>query len=205
MTLKTKKMKLINYVNGGRCQVITFLFLGVALVILIESWTYFYSTKDGHLLVTSQQQTKQSSTARENLTLGNIAKERIKSIKANRMLDAMRRASQEFNVPLELLIGIANAESSLGTSFQFQYDHNCHNWWGIKKVRSDGSQLRCFLSEKAGARTAAKLLRNHYFDEGYITIEDICRKWIGNQFSERNCPHWIRNVIQHYAYNKDAD
>jgi hypothetical protein len=205
MRFRSKIMKISNCVNGRRRQVIPFLLLGVAMVFFIEIRTHLYPTEDGRLLVTSPQQTEQGSTTTEKPGLGNTAKERFKSLKTRKMLDAMKRASREFDVPFELLVGIANAESSLGTSFQFRYDHNCHNWWGIKKLRSDGSHLRCFLSEEAGARTAAKLLRNHYFDEGYVTLEDICRKWIGNQFSEMNCPHWIRNVIQDYAYSNDAD
>lgn len=116
------------------------------------------------------------------------------------MLDAMKRASQEFQVPLDLLIGIANAESSLGTSFQLHYDHSCNYWWGIRKAREDGSYLRCFMSEKAGASIAAKLLRNHCLDEGYTTVEDICRKWIGHKASEMRCASWVRDVRQ-YAYD----
>jgi hypothetical protein len=204
MRFQGKKPKISNFVRSCRCQVMTCFLLCGGLVFVVALLSDIYHTEDGRLAVTTPQQTQQDSTTREWQKLGNISKERFKSTKASRMFDEMKRASQEFDVPLELLIGIANAESSIGTSFRFHYDHNCHNWWGIKKMRSDGSHLRCFLTEKAGARTAAKLLRNHYLDEGYITIEDICHKWIGDQFSGMNCPRWIRNVI-YYAYNNDAD
>lgn len=202
MRSENRKLKINKFAGSHLYKVITLVVLAVAMVLLFEIWIYLNPTSDGPLSVTIPQETRQSTTGREWQRLENLMEERFKFLKAGRMFDAIKRASQEFDVPLDLLIGIANAESSLGTSFQFRYDHNCHNWWGIKKLRKDGSYLRCFLSEKAGARTAAKLLRSYYLDEGYTTIEDICRKWIGHGSSEMNCPRWIRNVRQYTYHNE---
>jgi len=119
---------------------------------------------------------------------------------------AIRNASKEFNVPEWLIIGIANAESGLGKYFAVDYDRdNCHNWWGLKggnmTKRADGSYLRCFVSDEAGARTVAKSLRNYYLDEGRDTPEKICQKWIGGKFANKvesngktHCENWVNNV-----------
>ena len=107
---------------------------------------------------------------------------------------AIYKASKEFKVPMGLILGIAKAESSMGTRFVHKYDYQCHNWWGIRKVRNDGSYLRCFNDEVAGARTMAKTLRLYYLDEGRITPEQICQKWIGGKYAKQNCPHWVNNV-----------
>src|SRR3990167_5093209 len=87
-----------------------------------------------------------------------------------RMELAMKIAAAEFDVPYRLLQGIAGAESSYGSNFYNQEDVNCFNWWGTKtadrevmKVRiSEGSWLRCYFNELAGARTQAKMLKNFY-------------------------------------------
>lgn len=103
-------------------------------------------------------------------------------------------AAIEFNVPESLILGIAKAESSMGTHYAHDYDYNCHNWWGIRKVRDDGSYLRCFNDDRAGARTAASLLSRRYVSQGLNTPEEICPVWIGPAFAKQNCPHWIENV-----------
>ncbi len=116
---------------------------------------------------------------------------------------AYEKASKEFNVPLGLMIGIANAESSLGKNFYNEYDkNNCHNWIGLKggnmTKRKDGSWLRCFTNEEAGARTFAKTLRLYYLDEGRTTPEKIAMKWVG----KNQTPHhkqWIKNVNKYYT------
>jgi len=119
---------------------------------------------------------------------------------------AIKNASKEFNVPEWLLLGIANAESGMGKYFYKEYDRdNCHNWWGLKGGnmvnRNDGSYLRCFVDESAGARTMAKTLRNYYLDEGKDDAMKICQKWIGAKFANKkdangltHCTNWVSNV-----------
>ncbi len=101
-----------------------------------------------------------------------------------------------------LLIGIAKAESSLGTKFYKTYDFNCHNYWGIRKVRNDGSYLRCFSDDKAGARTAASLLMRLYINMGLDTPEKIVKKWVGpingTVIKAENHKWWLNNVNAYY-------
>jgi hypothetical protein len=115
---------------------------------------------------------------------------------------AISDASNEFGVPWELMVGIANAESSLGKNFYNEYDKsNCHNWWGLKggnmAMRKDGSWLRCFSDEQSGARTLAKTLKNYYLAEGRVTAEQIAVKYVGRN----QTPHhkqWVANVNKYY-------
>ena len=125
----------------------------------------------------------------------NKAKFEIMDFKETEMISEIKLAAEEFDVPKGLILGIAQAESSMGKNFYNAYDkENCHNWWGIRKLRDDGSYLRCFNDDKAGARTVAKLLREYYLDEGKITTEAICQKWIGARFAEKNCPNWVKII-----------
>lgn len=96
-----------------------------------------------------------------------------------------------------LSVGIANAESTLGKHFVIEYDKNCFNWWGIRKVRDDGSYLRCFIDAKAGARTEASLLKRLYIDMGLDTPELIVNKYVGNVWSEYHGA-WLNNVNKYY-------
>lgn len=117
---------------------------------------------------------------------------------------AIKRAGLEFGETEEeklkligLMIGIANAESSLGKNFVVEYDRNCANWWGLKggnmPKRADGSSLRCFISEDAGARTIAKTLKLYYLDEGRTTPEKIVTKYVGSNWGQFH-DVWVGNV-----------
>ena len=121
------------------------------------------------------------------------------------MEKAIKEASKEFGVPENLLIGIAHAESNFGKSFFHPYDYNCHNYWGLKggnmSARKDGSYLRCFNDDVAGARTMAKTLKLFYINEGKDTPEKICQKWIGGKFAKTHCPTWVANVKKHSTQN----
>lgn len=124
------------------------------------------------------------------------------------MGEAIKKASLEFGQDAEeavklqgLMIGIANAESSLGKKYHVEYDKNCHNWWGLKggnmTKRGDGSSLRCFLNEEAGARTMAKTLKLYYLNEGKDTPEKIVVKYVGANWGIYH-DQWVANV-QKYA------
>ena len=118
-----------------------------------------------------------------------------------KMEKAIIEASAEFNVPAELIVGIANAESTLGTKFVHPYDYKCHNLWGLKggnmAKRRDGSSLRCFIDERAGARTMAKTLRLYYLDEGRDTPEEIVNKYVGSKWSVYH-DTWVSNVKKYF-------
>jgi len=125
-----------------------------------------------------------------------------------RWVDPIENASAEFGVDPLLVLGIANAESGMGKYFYNEYDReNCHNLWGLKggntatRIAKEGSYLRCFNDEVAGARTVAKTLKNFYIDEGRTTPEEICQKWIGAKHAKKNCPEWVKNVNKILAKN----
>jgi hypothetical protein len=130
-------------------------------------------------------------------------------LKLGKMGNAMKLAADEFGTSTEmkivlkgLLLGIANAESSMGKSFAIEYDKNCHNWWGMKggnmTNRKDGSSLRCFLDETAGARTEAKLLADHYIGEGLNKPETIVYKYVGKKWDIYHGT-WVNNVNKYFA------
>lgn len=120
------------------------------------------------------------------------------------MAQAIVEASQEFNVPVSLIVGIANAESSLGQNYYNQYDKDhCYNLWGLKGGNTNkrqNSYLRCFNDAIGGARTVAKVLRLYYLDENRITPEQIADKWVGRNNSEYH-QTWINNVNEYYLAN----
>jgi len=152
---------------------------------------------------------------RQNLTVAvpkpknkPVAPEVIKASSTPKILEdlgamgmAIEVASKEFGVPHQLIVGIANAESSLGKKFHLEYDRNCANWWGLKggnmKNRKDGSSLRCFDNELAGARTIAKTLKLYYLDEGRTTARKIANKYVGANQSQYH-EQWIANVEKYY-------
>lgn len=124
------------------------------------------------------------------------------------MGDAIKRAGIEFgendDEALKLIglsIGIANAESSLGKNFAVEYDKNCHNYWGLKggnmTNRTDGSSLRCFINEDAGARTLAKTLKLYYLNEGRTTPDTIVKKYVGSNWTQYH-DVWVGNVNKYF-------
>lgn len=129
--------------------------------------------------------------------------------KLGNMGQEIKLAADEFGTSTEmkiklrgLLIGIANAESGLGKHFAVEYDkNNCHNWWGVKggntTNRKDGSSLRCFVDNKAGARTTAKLLSDHYIGVGLDTPEKMVYKYVGKKWSIYH-QTWVNNVNKYY-------
>jgi len=119
------------------------------------------------------------------------------------MTRAIIDASEKYNVPIMLIIGIANAESGLGTNYYNPAtERNSFNYWGIKAFHGTtyctNSSIRCFKSRQAGAEKIASLLRYHYLDEGFITPEQIVVKYVGSNWSEYH-QVWINNVNKYYA------
>lgn len=134
----------------------------------------------------------------EDIKVINIAKEWVEPIE---------NASKEFNVDPLLIYGIANAESGMGKYFYNEYDRdNCHNLWGLKggntnkRIATEGSYLRCFNDEVAGARTVAKTLREYYLNEGRDTPEKIVSKWVGSRHTKYH-DDWVKNVNKILAKN----
>lgn len=109
-------------------------------------------------------------------------------------------AANKWEIPYEILIGIANAESSKGTNFwgcEFSY-----NAWGVKPhYAPDGTfygneecnrHLAKYPNYVVAADDVARILRTKYFDQGLDTPEKIVKRYVGN-YSES----WIHNVKNH--------
>lgn len=145
----------------------------------------------------------QNEALKEDQLILNTYKEELDAL--GTMGEAIRKAGIEFGQSAEeavqlqgLMLGIANAESSLGKNFVVDYDkYNCHNWWGLKggnmTNRDDGSSLRCFISDEAGARTMAKTLKLYYLNEGKDTPEKIVTKYVGSYWGKYH-DVWVNNV-----------
>jgi len=97
--------------------------------------------------------------------------------------------ADRYGVSWRLIVGIAQAESSLGRNYVHPYDVNCKNAWGIKPPggrRADGSYLRCYYEWENGVESSAALLHRRYKDQ---TPEEMCGIYV------QPCnPHWLRTI-----------
>lgn len=89
-------------------------------------------------------------------------------------------AAEHYDIPVQALVGIANAESSLRT-------FRCFNPWGVDSGK--GNDPRCYTSWEHSANAVSHLLRFYYFNEGKDTPEKIMRKYVGYDH-----PQWVKNV-----------
>ena len=158
--------------------------------------------------VYGQIRAKNEESKKDNEVLNKYEKE-LESL--GEMGTAIKNASIEFGQDADeavliqgLMLGIANAESSMGKNFHIEYDKKCHNLWGLKggnmTKRDDGSSLRCFISDEAGARTMAKTLKLYYIDEGKNTPEKIVTKYVGLKWTKYH-DTWVSNVNKYFAKN----
>lgn len=102
-----------------------------------------------------------------------------------------------YGVPSELVVGIANAESSLCENYAYWYDGDSKNCWGMKPLTGEwtkkGSSLRFFRSWDEAVEQITYKLSAYYITEGKDTPEKISAKWVG-RYSE----NWIANVNRYY-------
>jgi len=99
-------------------------------------------------------------------------------------VSAIDQAASKWNVPRELIFGIANAESSLGENSKG------FNAWGVKK---NATQFKSYNNWDEAASDVARILRNFYLDEGKDTPEKIMMKYVGYHSAD-----WLKNVYQFY-------
>lgn len=93
-------------------------------------------------------------------------------------------ATAQYGVNPALLIGIANAESSVGL-------HCLHNnCFGIMR---QGHELRSYPTLAAGITDAARYLREKHHNKGRFTPEEIVNGYVGHP-----APHWLINVRKYY-------
>jgi len=93
-------------------------------------------------------------------------------------------ASEYYNIPVELYLGFANAESSFNR-------FRCNNPWGIDTGK--GNDPRCYSSIKHSVNGFSQLIRYYYLDEGKDTAEKLVRKYVGYHNKD-----WVVNVQKYY-------
>ena len=111
------------------------------------------------------------------------------------LYEAIELAGEKYDIPVGLLKGIANAESSLGTQFvgcDFSY-----NVFGVTPAGQEAEpcnpHLRRYDSWEEASEDTARIVRLYYFDLGLDTPEKMVKKYVGYYN-----PHWIRNVKEYY-------
>jgi hypothetical protein len=94
------------------------------------------------------------------------------------------KAADYYDLPLEIYLGIASAESSFK-------NYNCYNPWGIGYP-----EPRCYNDWEHSADGFSQLMRHHYFNLGYITPEELLPRYVGWDNQD-----WLINVKQYYYEN----
>lgn len=100
------------------------------------------------------------------------------------MEQAILDATSTYGVNVGLLIGIANAESSVGLRCKW---NNC---FGIMR---QGHELRSYDTLAEGIMDAARYLREKHHNKGRFTPEEIMHSYVGH-----DAPWWIKNVYKYY-------
>lgn len=98
-------------------------------------------------------------------------------------IESIKKASDYFDVPEELFLGLANAESTFK-------NFKCHNPWGIKV----GKRIKCFESWEESVNEFASLIKYHYLNKGLDTPEEIYKRYVND-----DCEYWIDNVKKYYS------
>lgn len=143
-------------------------------------------------VLTPVEQENAAETATEPLD-GSLCDRYDLDCRSADLQEASLIASDKWDVPYELLLGIANAESSLGTNwFGCKFSYNA---WGVKGQPAEtcNGHIKSYGSWVDAADDVARILRHYYLDEGRITPEQIVRKYVGWQNDD-----WVRNVRNYY-------
>lgn len=127
----------------------------------------------------AEQNGKEVSFAKKKELPANL-KQLIEGTPMEDMEEAM--INNKYGVSPYLIVGIAKAESNLGTDFYHWKDYKNFNYWGIKPqggIREDGSYLRWYATPQEGVDQMARLIKENYIDQGYDTIDKIVVRYVG--------------------------
>jgi len=127
----------------------------------------------------AQQEGKEVSLAKKKELPANL-KQLIEGTPMEEMESAM--INNKYGVSPYLIVGIAKAESNLGTDFYHWKDYKNNNFWGIKPqggIREDGSYLAWYNTPEDGVNEMARLIKENYIDKGYDTIDKIVVRYVG--------------------------
>ena len=157
------------------------------LLIILAGGLYYVIGLNHSASVRQIVLTQQLDTAKRmnELLTDRINKKRILiKLKGTRMEEAIiciERASNRYDIPVEVFMGIASAESS------FKY-FKCYNPWGI-----GNNGPRCYDNWEHSVNDFGRVIRKYYFNEGLDTPEKILMKYVGWENL-----HWIRNVKEYW-------
>lgn len=153
-----------------------FYFLLVSVGKLVQTY-YFHIEELGNNIVafTHSAQAKNQDTFLEDVLTGTEMEGAIPYI---------RKASKYYDIPQEVYVGLANAESSLNR-------FKCYNPWGIDTGR--GNDPRCYSDWEHAVDGFSALIKYYYFNEGLNTPETIILKYVG----WKN-PYWVSNVRKYW-------
>ncbi len=92
------------------------------------------------------------------------------------------------------LMGIARAESNMGTHYYLPQDATCNNPWGIKGYpRNKGSYIRCFDNPRQAVNYAVNLVENSRYYKGK-TLKQMAPVWTGHPGPTAD--NWLRIATQ---------
>lgn len=164
----------------------------LVILLLIVLGLGYYMTMVNHYLLKEVE-------AMENV---NVVEEEIKIIKdtasINRSIKALEnspmkdaipyilKASEYYGIPVELYVGIANAESSLK-------NYRCYNPWGVDTGK--GQDPRCYNHWEHAVNGFSQLIKYYYLEENLITPEQLRNKYVGYNIGSLN---WSNNVRVYY-------
>lgn len=168
--------------------------LKVYLVILLSMTLGlgYYMTMTNHYLSIEVKAMEQSDVAEKIVDIMKETASYDKAIKAlenSEMRDAIPYiivASEYYDLPLELYVGIANAESSLR-------NYRCYNPWGIDTGK--GNDPRCYNHWEHSVNGFSQLIKYYYLEENRITPEQLRDKYVGYNIGDSN---WSNNVRVYY-------
>lgn len=96
--------------------------------------------------------------------------------------------SDRYNLDFRLLTAIAQKESGLGRAMP---SDDCNNAWGYG-IHSQGTL--CFDSWEEGIEIVSKGLKENYVDKGYVTVEQIMKK-----YAHPDSTTWAEGVLQYMS------
>jgi len=166
-----------------------FLYLAI-LILVVMAWYHVPSMLAKEAIVVVPEVSDNVDINADDIA---IANEMLEGSRMQGLGEMIVTKSNEAGVSWRIVIGIAEAESNMGDSFVYEYDHKCHNYWGIKPLsgrRADGSYLRCYNEDVNGVNSIVGLLARRYKGQ---TPEEMCGVYVVP------CnPNWLTTINKFY-------
>lgn len=164
---KKRKAKIRNY------KVSAFL----TTVLICVAFVGYYGKKlENNIAYASSDITAQREEINLDMLIGTPLEEAILYIK---------KASKYYEIPVEVYIGIANAESSLGRNMPT----GSYNPMGVKP----NGKIKHYSDWEHSVNAWFHLIKEYYFEEGKNSCETIFPKYVGHPD-----PYWINNCMRYF-------